>query len=181
MFRNQLKTVLFVFVLSSFIAWIGCRSEKTEQSPGSSSSTSSSAGSDAIATEKPENPDFPPFHSHTVGRKGGPIAVLGRHQFHAEFLPDEETGDISVLAYDSDFMPITMEAKELTLDIMVGGEPKKYTFLVNNPGSDSTVAVYKLSDADLAKLLKEGWEGNTQVSITEKGNPTSGKLYNPKK
>lgn len=181
MFRCSLKAFLFVFVLALFVVSIGCRVEKVEVGSDSSSSSASSSSDGGVTAEKAENSDFPPFHSHTAGRKGGALAVLGRHQFHAEFLPDAETGDISVLVYDNEFMPIALEAKELTLDLMVSGEPKKYTFLVDNAGSDTEVAVYKLSDADLAKLLKEGWDGNAQVSIMDKGNPASGKLYNPKK
>lgn len=124
---------------------------------------------------------FPPFHDHFVGRKGGLIAMLGGHQFHAEFLADEATGEITVLIYDEDFMPLAVEAKEVTLNIMVGGEPKQYKFDQTEPGGELTVATYKLTDADLAKLLKAGWEGDAQVSIAVNGAPTSGKLALPKK
>lgn len=175
-FSGIFRTHCLVAFLSFFVCLVGCKSETESTGKPAGGQPTTAQGSEA----KADNPDFPEFHSHTVGRKGGPIAVLGRHQFHAEFLTDAETGQISVLLYDDHFMPVAMDAKDLALNIMVGGEPKQYTFPVIDAGSGTKVAVYQLTDPDLAKLLKDGWEGKAQVSITEKGSPTSGTLYNPK-
>lgn len=162
--------VLSISLLLAVVLFIGC---KQNQGEGTATSATESTAQDSHEEEE--------FHSHHVGPKGGVLAVLGHHQFHVEFLPDEASGAISALVYDDRFKPTALDAKELTLNIMVAGQPKQFTFLVDNDGSDGKVATYKLTDAELAKLLKTGWEGNAQVSITVKGNPASGGLAQPMK
>ncbi len=116
------------------------------------------------------------FHSHGKGRFGGLLAILGSHQFHAEFIPDTETGDVLAIVYDNHFKPFQTETKELTLALKVGDEPKTFTLLVDHDGSEGKPATFKITDVDLAKILAQGWQGDARVMFTSADAPASGNL-----
>ncbi len=116
------------------------------------------------------------FHAHDRGRFGGLLAVLGSHQYHAEFIPDKETGAVLAILYDRLFKPIKMDVKELTVSLLVDGQPKQFTLLVDFEGSAEKPALYKINDATLANLLHDGWTGNALVAITVDDKPVAGQL-----
>lgn len=187
----------FVIVLVSFcIALTGCPDTPAPtkpSEPGPAPAATPTAPAEATAEKPAEptagfnlNPDFAinyddNFHSHGQGRFGGLLAILGSHQFHAEFLPDATTGNITAILYDDHFKPVKSAAKELTVSLLVDGEPKQFSLLVDFEGSNEKPALYKISDAALAKLLNDGWTGNALVSITVDDKPASGKLIPLKK
>ncbi len=182
-----------VVLIGALISFSGCtKSEKVTVAPKSPTThTDEHAGHDhdghnhtdghAGHTEFNQNIDFAinyndGFHSHGNGRFGGHLAVLGGHQYHAEFIPNEETGVVLVILYDGQFKPIKTDAKELTLNMVVDGQPKQFVIPVDFEGSAEKPALYKLTDATLAPLLQDGWTGNAQVSITIDGQPATGPL-----
>lgn len=168
----------FVAVSLSFFLFLsGCAKKET---------TGPAPDHDHAASTQPpaagaHDHDEEEFHSHDHGPKGGILAILGAHQFHVEFIPDEETGSVTAYVYNDRFKPVALDSKELKLNIMLGGEPKQYALLVDHDGSDGKEAAFKITDADLAKLLKNGWEGKAQVSLNVKDAPHTGDLIPLKK
>ncbi len=172
-----------VVLICAFISFSGCtKVEKGEVvSTSQTAHTHNHTDGHAGHAEFNQNIDFAinyndGFHSHGNGRFGGHLAVLGRHQYHAEFIPNEETGVVLVILYDGHFKPIKTDAKELTLNMVVEGQPKQFVIPVDFEGSAEKPALYKLTDATLAPLLQDGWTGNAQVSITIDGQPATGPL-----
>ena len=187
----MIRLSLIVFFVSMCLMLTGCPNnpeppKPAEPDPVPVAQMPVSAPSDETS-EKPNasefnlHPDYAinyddGFHSHGRGRFGGLLAILGNHQFHVEFLPNAETGDITAILYDDHFKPFNSETKELTVSLMIDGEPKQFTFLVNFEGSKEKPALYKISDTTLAKLLHDGWTGNALVSITIDDKPANGRL-----
>ena len=120
-------------------------------------------------------------HSHTEGPNGGPLAVLGGHQYHAEVLADEASGAVDVLITDPDFKPIAIDAKELALNLMIDKKPSSYVF---RPAEavEGEPAKFSLTDPELAELIADvAWEGDARVSIEIGGTPYSETLARPEK
>ena len=192
----MIRFSVFAALLAVCIVFCGCQEKKETVSdsgissvPSASPAPVSDTPDSGDATEKVEfndNIDFAinyddNFHSHGQGRFGGILAILGSHQYHVEFIPNSTTGEITAILYDDHFKPFKTETKELTLSLLVDGQPKQFTFLVNFEGSSEKPALYKISDTTLAKLLHDGWTGNAQASITIDEKPASGKLIPLKK
>ncbi len=140
-----------------------------------------SAPAPAAASEKHSDDDGHAHgHSHDVGPQGGILAVLGQHQFHAEAIADEKTGAVKVFVYDGTNQAVKIDAKELTINLMVDDKPAKYTLLVDHDGSDGKPAVFAITDAHLAEHLCDGWKGDAKVSIDIAGAPCVGNFAQPK-
>ncbi len=176
----MIRPLLFTILLILCVAVSGC-SEKTTDT----AQTRGSHDDHDHAMAKPagfnQNVDFAinyddNFHSHGVGRFGGLLAVLGRHQYHVEFIPNKETGDVLAILYDNRFKPFKTATKELTLSLKVDDQPKQYTIPVDFEGSEAKPALYKINDGVLAKLLHDGWTGDALVTITVDGQSASGPM-----
>lgn len=184
----MLRVLPFIALLSLILSAPGCTPE-TEK-PGTTPNTTSTSTEPDKTTEAAPAISFPKlneidyasvnyndgFHSHGKGRFGGLLAMLGSHQFHAEFIPDAETGDVLAIVYDKEFKPFQTETKELTLALKIGDEPKTFTLLVDHDGADGKPATFKITDADLAKILVQGWQGDARVMFTSGDAPASGNL-----
>ena len=182
MFRLPLHSVSILALFSVLVFSFGCqKTEQTERPPSTSQTPGSGSTSGESRTPAAHTDHEGEFHSHDHGPQGGILAILGAHQFHVEFMPDVQTGTTTAFVYDSRFKPTVLDSKELALNIMVDGQPKQYTFLVDHDGSDNKAATFKLSDEGVTKLLKDGWTGDARVSITVKGNPAGGNLVPLKK
>lgn len=176
MFCRSIRFACFAVLSSLLVLSIGCR--KAADS-ATSSPPPDAAGQTGTAHAHDDHEEE--FHSHDHGPQGGILAILGSHQFHVEFMPNAETGDVTAFVYNDRFKPVALDTKELTLNIMSGDQPKQYTLLVDHDGSDNKAATFRIADVDLAKLLKDGWTGEARVSITVNGNPAGGRLIPLKK
>lgn len=117
-------------------------------------------------------------HSHDFGLHGGSLAVLGSHQFHAEALANEESGEVEIRIYTGSNKPTTLNVKELTLNRTIDRKPKQYTLSVADGGETTT---FKISDKELAEVINDRtWDGELQVLLMLDGVPCSGNLSKKK-
>ena len=115
-------------------------------------------------------------HGHDVGPNGGPVAVLGSHEFHVEVLADEDTGKVRALLTDSEFKPVETAAKSLSINMVLGGKPSQFTL----DYTDNTSPVeFQATDKALAEAIHDGWEGEARVVIEISGSPRTGALATP--
>ena len=115
-------------------------------------------------------------HGHDVGPNGGPLAILGSHEFHVEVLADEDTGIVRALMTDSEFKPVETVAKSLSINMVLGGKASQFTL----DYADNTSPVeFQATDKALAEAIHDGWEGEARVVIEISGSPCTGALAAP--
>ena len=164
--RNEMKRFLTTSLLVASLACLpfalGC-----DQGP-----------TDPVPVETDDTP-VADVHDHDVGPNNGPLAVLGSHEYHAEVLPVEETGQVTVYLTDPDFKPIAIEEATLKINMKLdGSDPKQYT-LERVAGTELPVT-FIIEDKELAEILTDGWEGDVTVAAKIDGAPISGALAKPK-
>lgn len=136
---------------------------------------------------KQENPSTTPpqsvshadaGHNHDFGPDGGSLAVLGSHQFHAEAIANEASGDVEIRIYTSSNQPTSVDAKDIKLNRIVGGQPKQYTLLLIEGGKTAT---FKINDPELAETVHDRtWDGDLQMSLLVADVPCNGSFSKKK-
>jgi len=116
-------------------------------------------------------------HDHDAGPNGGPLAVLGSHEFHVEVLADEATGKVRALLTDPEFRPVETAADSLSINMVLDGKPSQFTL---NYAQDTSPVEFQVTDKALAKAIHDGWEGEARVAIEISGSPRIGQLATPK-
>lgn len=107
-------------------------------------------------------------HSHDVpGPHSGKMAVIGKEEFHAEFVMDDASGKVSVYLLDKD-MKINPEAvssqETITIDTKVGDEAKAYELVaVGRTPEKTSVDQFEVEDKELVGHLKRLGKVNTAV------------------
>ncbi|MCL2743283.1 MAG: hypothetical protein FWE67_05475 [Planctomycetaceae bacterium] len=160
------RTLLTAVLLSvSLILFCGCPASKVE---APKTSPVSSAESKPVRSG----------HSHDFGPNGGSLAVMGAHQFHAEAIANEETGDVEIRIYTGSNKPTTLEAKEIKLNRTIEGKPKQYDLPAVEGGDTAT---FKINDKELAEAVNDRkWEGALQVALLVDGVPCNGVMSKKK-
>lgn len=148
----------------SLVLLSGC-----SQSPSPSGSVGEKTGG-AVA-EKGE-------HRHDIGPRGGRLAVLGAHQYHAEVIP-EHGAEVEFYVYDAHNHPVKLDAKELTVSTMIGEESKIFTLPVVFEGDTQQPARFKIADSTLGEILSHDHGKDIQVSLLVDGVPCNGTLAKP--
>ena len=116
-------------------------------------------------------------HNHDVGPNGGPVGVLGGHEFHVEVLADEDTGKVRALLTDTEFKPVETSAKSLSINMMLGGKASQFSL----DYTDNTSPVeFQATDKALAEAIHDGWEGEARIVIEISGSPRTGALTTTK-
>ncbi|NQU23732.1 MAG: hypothetical protein HQ567_20815 [Candidatus Nealsonbacteria bacterium] len=151
-----------LLLTSAALAALGCNDTQTADTP--SSDNADHDDSDQAAAGG---------HGHDVGPNGGPLAILGSHEFHVELLADEDTGKVRALLTDAEFKPVETAAKSLSINMVLGGEATQFTL----DYTDNTSPVeFQTTDKALAVAIHDGWEGEARVVIEIAGSPRTGAL-----
>ncbi|MGL4944200.1 MAG: hypothetical protein ACRC46_13545 [Thermoguttaceae bacterium] len=93
------------------------------------------------------------------------------HKYAMEIIDEKETtGLVTAFLTDAHFDPCEVDAQEVRLNFVVGGQPKVFT-LTRSPQEAGKPATFTLTDAELAALNCEGWEGNAMAIVEISGVP----------
>ncbi|HIF34586.1 MAG: hypothetical protein ABGX22_06290 [Pirellulaceae bacterium] len=127
-----------------------------------------SAGQDPI-TDNHDNHDNHDHHDHdhSSGPHDGHILELGDEEFHAEWLHDDDSGQLTVYILDAE-MKSVVAAKSVTIITQVQGQDAKSYTLGKSTIDDETV--FELKDISLVEALKivsEGVTAKLNVKIGE--------------
>ena len=151
-----------LLLTSTALAALGCRDAQMTDTPSPDK-------------EEHDDPDQAAKggHGHDVGPNGGPLAILGSHEFHVEVLADEDTGKVRALLTDAEFKPVETAAKSLSINMMLGGKASQFTL----DYIDNTWPVeFQATDKALAEAIHDGWKGEARVVIEISGSPRTGAL-----
>ena len=152
--------LLATFCCFSLILLCGCPASKDSSTNSTTPSVPAESNSHA--------------HNHDFGPDGGPLAVLGSHEYHAEAIANEESGDVEIRVYTTNNTPVTLEAKTVTINRIISGQPKQYTLSFVD---EAKTATFKINDNELAETICDRkWEGDLQISLTLNDIPCSGNL-----
>lgn len=117
-------------------------------------------------------------HNHDFGPDGGSLAVLGSHQYHAEAIASEASGDVEIRIYTSSNKPTSVDAKEIKLNRIVDGQPKQYTLPLIEGGK---TAIFKINDPELAETVHDrNWDGDLQMTLLVAEMPCNGSFSKKK-
>jgi len=94
-------------------------------------------GASALAAQ-PKPQRIAHAHVHpTEGPHHGSLIELGREDYHAELVHDDAANTVTIYMLDGaakDSMPI--DAKQLTLNLLVGGKPQQYQLTAKPQSTD---------------------------------------------
>jgi hypothetical protein len=154
-----------LFITSTALLALGCGDTKKADTP-----------SPAEAEQGDRDSATAGGHGHGSGPNGGPMAVLGSHEFHVEVLADEDTGRVRALLTDSEFKPVETATKSLSINMVLDGKPSQ--FVLDHIDNTSPVE-FQATDKTLAEAMSDGWEGEARVVIEISGAPRTGALSAP--
>lgn len=104
------------------------------------------------------------------------MAEFPGHKYALEIIDEKETtGLVTAFLTDAHFEPTEVDATELRLNFIVGGQPKVF-ILPRIPQDSGKPATFTLTDIELATLNCEGWVGEASVAVEIGGVPYSTKL-----
>ena len=112
-----------------------------------------------------------------IPKHGGVVAEFPGHRYAVEIIEDDTTSLVTAFVTDAHFEPVAVDAAEVRLNFTVEGTPKTYTLARSNP--DDTPAAFTLTDAELAALICDGWQGDATASVEIGGRPNTAKLGKP--
>jgi hypothetical protein len=105
--RTVMKVTAMLLLLAFGAARPGCAAE----APGHAGHNHVAAG----------------HHHPTTGPRGGALLELGREEFHAELLLDEEHDQITICLLDSSAAkPVTSEVPFLRINVKASNKPRQY-------------------------------------------------------
>lgn len=108
-------------------------------------------------------------------KHGGVIVEFPGHKYALEVIDDETTGLVTAFLTDAHFAPITVDTQAVQLNFMVDGAPKTYT-LSRIETVSGKPATFTFTDAELANLICDGWQGEATAVVEISGSPYSAKL-----
>ena len=101
------------------------------------------------------------------------------HKYAMEIIDDDKIpGLVLAILTDAHFTPVTVDAQEVYLNLVVDGNPKTYTLsrIVRSIPKTGEPAAFTLTDTELAQLICEGWRGEATASVEIGGTPYNAKL-----
>jgi len=126
----------------------------------------------AVAAE-PTPPKTGHAHAHpTEGPHGGTLVELGREDYHAELVHDEAADTVTVYLLDGAAKEaVAIEAKQLTLNLLVGGKPQPFPLAADPLATDPAgkCSAFGSSSAAIGKALHaKGTTGRLNVTVAGK-------------
>ncbi|MBY0587201.1 hypothetical protein K2X85_08495 [bacterium] len=119
-------------------------------------------------------------HAHpSHGPHGGDLIELGDEEYHAEFVHDEKTSDVTIYFLDAAVKnAVAIDATEIVINLKHDGKPEQHKLAAepqegDSPGKSSRF-VSKKND-DLCHAIEE--EGaNAKLQVTIDGKPFTGAI-----
>jgi hypothetical protein len=107
-------------------------------------------------------------HGHE-GPHGGQLIELGSDEkYHAELVHDDASGTVTVYLLDGEAKAAApIDAAEVTLNLVVDGEPKQFKLPASAMDDDpeGRSSRFELTDSELLEALEGGAEGRLSVEI----------------
>jgi len=112
-------------------------------------------------------------HTHpTEGPHGGTLIELGKEDYHAELVHDEAADTVAVYLLDSAAKaPVAIDAKQLSLNLIVGGKPQQFPLAADPLATDPAgkCSAFGSSSAAIGKALHaKGTTGRLNVTVAGK-------------
>lgn len=128
-----------------------------------------SAASRPAASAPTEKPAPAAAHDHDApGKHGGQQQLLGNHEYHAELVCVEKSGEVAIYLSDGQFRPVAASSPEVFLTAMIDGRPKEFRLVAEAKGSGEPRFV--LVDGVLCRAILHG-EGGVRFNATLQGKP----------
>ncbi|MCL1894178.1 MAG: hypothetical protein FWG02_08100 [Holophagaceae bacterium] len=102
------------------------------------------------------------------------------HKYSMEIIVEEESHEVTAFLTNAHFEVVDVSANEVKLDFIVASKPKSFT-LVRTPQDDGQPVKFILKDAELATLIKDGWEVEASAFVVIDGKDNVGKLADLRK
>jgi hypothetical protein len=123
----------------------------------------------AVSKEKAEVAAAPKHDHNAPGKHGGQQQLLGNHEYHAELVHNETTGEVVLFISDGEFKPVAVPEKEVFLTASVAGQPKEFT-LSGDANPPEGQPRFVLVDKELCDAICKAGEG-VRLNATIKGKP----------
>lgn len=156
----------FVYLFAAVLAGVGL--------VGCGSSNNSTAN-------KPKEHSHEHDHHHhdDHGPNGGHVLELGEEEYHAEWIYDEESGNVKIIILDGEMKKeVPIAATEVLIETKVAGKDNAYKLAASNPtaGEKPTATRFEIEDKALVTALKAAGKGVTANFKAD----INGKLYSAK-
>jgi len=164
--RHSLKTCLTLVAVLASGALVGC-------------SGTSPINANSHATDRDHHESDGHDHAHPAeGPHHGQLIELGKEEYHAELMHDEASRTVAIYVLDNEAKnAVPIEAKEVTVNLVVGGKPSQFTLSAAPQESDPAgkASRFQLADEKLCDGLDaEGTTGRLNLEIA--GKPFTGEV-----
>lgn len=136
-------------------------------------------------TPAPSNEKVPPKedaanHGHgSTGPHGGTLIELGDEEYHAEFVQDEKTCDVTICILDGAAKnAVAIEATELTINLKQDGKPAQYKLAAAPQAGETdgkSSRFVSKENHDLCEAI-EAKDSDARLSVSIAGKSYSGKI-----
>jgi hypothetical protein len=119
-------------------------------------------------------------HSHEEGPHGGHLVELGEEEYHAEVVLDPKTSKITLYILDSSAKkPAPIDAKEVKLELAIGGQPKPFAAkaVPDNGDPANKSSRFEIADSpDIKANIKDEEDLKGSVTATIGAKTYNGKI-----
>jgi hypothetical protein len=168
---RSLKTCLTLMAMLAGGALLGC----------SGGASPMNADSHAADKDHHEGGGHDHGHEHAHPAEGphhGQLIELGKEEYHAELTHDDASRTVAIYVLDNEAKAaVPIEAKEVTINLVVGGKPSQFTLPAAPQESDPAgqASRFQLADEKLCESLDaEGATGRLNLEIG--GKPFTGEV-----
>ncbi|MGE0607954.1 MAG: hypothetical protein AB7O62_12740 [Pirellulales bacterium] len=168
--RKLLSGVAGVGLMVGLLAGAGCNGQPPPKGTAGGSTTAHGGDDGDGHAEHGHGEHGHPGHDHPdMGPHHGQLIELGNEEYHAELVHDDEQQTVTIYLLDDHAKgAVSIDAAELTLNLVVDGKPAQFK-LQADPQSDDAEGEssrFASSDAALAEALDvEGTSGRLNVKI----------------
>ncbi|MCX7429652.1 MAG: hypothetical protein NTY17_01360 [Planctomycetia bacterium] len=130
-------------------------------------------GSGSAVAAQPKAQKSGHAHVHpTEGPHHGALIELGREDYHAELVHDDATNTVTIYILDGAAKDaVAIEAKQLTLNLLVGGKPQQFQLVSMPQSSDSEgrCSAFGCTSEPMCKAIDaKGTTGRLSVEVSGK-------------